>query len=177
MADEKIISIIVKVIIIWGGAIVSIAFHEIGHLAGYKICTKSAKWNIVIGTGKRFISVKKMQIHLIPLLGFFCISDDSFPKRKRDDILTTIGGPVFSLVLLFILQLLVMTFRGNNSGLFINTYEETATFLRNYNIYLILFSVIPMKYPPFLVRGKIDTSDGLQLLNALLKKGTFSGEG
>ena len=136
----------------------SILFHELGHLSGYKIKTKSNDWIIQLGTGKELFSTKRLRYHAIPIGGAFLFEHGL--KTKKEQLLMSAGGPIFTaifIILLFILQRHPLGYISN----------DAIVWMRNYNLWMLFFSLIPMKYPAFLGIDEVKVSDGMAILHAL----------
>lgn len=136
----------------------SILFHEIGHLSGYKITIKSNDWIIQLGTGKELFRTKRLRYHAIPIGGAFLFDHEL--KTKKEQLLISAGGPIFTAILpilLFILQRHPLGYISN----------DAIVWMRNYNLWILFFSLIPMKYPAFLGIDEVKVSDGMAILHAL----------
>ena len=136
----------------------SILFHELGHLSGYKITGKSSDWVIQLGTGKELFRTKRLRCHAIPIAGAFLFEHEL--KTKKEQLLISAGGPIFTAILpilLFILQRHPLGYVSN----------DAIVWMRNYNLWMLFFSLIPMKYPAFLGIDEVKVSDGMAILHAL----------
>ncbi len=136
----------------------SILFHELGHLSGYKITIKPNDWIIQLGTGKELFSTKRLRYHAIPIGGAFLFEHGL--KTKKEQLLMSAGGPIFTailIILLFILQRHPLGYVSN----------DAIVWMRNYNLWILFFSLIPMKYPAFLGIDEVKVSDGMAILHAL----------
>ena len=136
----------------------SILFHELGHLSGYKITIKSNDWIIQLGTGKELFRTKRLRYHAIPIGGAFLFEYEL--KTKKEQLLISAGGPIFTAIfpiLLFILQRYPLGYVSN----------DAIVWMRNYNLWILFFSLIPMKYPAFLGIDDVKVSDGMAILHAL----------
>lgn len=152
------IEILVGAAILYLFSMLSILFHELGHLSGYKITTKSNDWIIQIGTGKELFSTKRLRYHAIPICGAFLF--DSGLNTKKGQLLMCAGGPMFTavlLILLFILQRHPLGYISN----------DIIVWIRNYNLWALFFTLIPMKYPACLGIDDIKFSDGMAILHLL----------
>ena len=70
------------------------------------------------------------------------------------------GGPMFTavlLILLFILQRHPLGYISN----------DIIVWMRNYNLWALFFTLIPMKYPACLGIDDVKVSDGMAILHAL----------
>ena len=136
----------------------SILFHDLGHLSGYKITIKYNDWTIQLCTGKELFSTKRLRYHAIPIGGAFLFEHGL--KTKKEQLLMSAGGPIFTailLILLFILQRHPLGYVSN----------DAIVWMRNYNLWMLFFSLIPMKYPAFLGIDEVKVSDGMAILHAL----------
>ena len=137
------IEILMGTAILYLFSMFSILFHELGHLSGYKITIKSNDWIIQIGTGKELFRTKRLRYHAIPIGGAFLFEHEL--KTKKEQLLISAGGPIFTailLILLFILQ-------------------------RHPLGYVSNFTLIPMKYPACLGIDDVKVTDGMAILHAL----------
>ena len=152
------IEILVGTAILYIFSMLSILFHELGHLSGYKITGKSNDWVIQLGTGKELFRIKSLRYHAIPIGGAFLF--DSGLKTKKGQLLMSAGGPIFTaifLILLFILQRHPLGYVSN----------DVIVWIRNYNLCALFFTLIPMKYPACLGIDDVKVSDGMAILHAL----------
>ncbi len=152
------IEILMNVAILYLLSMFSILFHELGHLSGYKIITKSNDWIIQLGTGKELFRTRHLRYHAIPICGAFLFEHGL--KTKKEQLLMSAGGPIFTavlLILLFILQRHPLGYGSNNA----------IVWMRNYNLWMLFFSLIPMKYPACLGIDDVKVSDGMAILHAL----------
>lgn len=152
------IEILMGAAILYLFSMFSILFHELGHLSGYKTTIKSNDWIIQIGTGKELFRVKRLRFHAIPIGGAFLFDSDL--NTKKGQILMSAGGPIFTailLILLFILQRHPLGYVSN----------DAIIWMRNYNLWALFFTLIPMKYPAFLGIDDVKVSDGMAILHAL----------
>ena len=152
------IEILVGAAILYLFSMLSILFHELGHLSGYKITGKSSDWVIQLGTGKELFRTKRLRCHAIPIAGAFLFN--SGLNTKKGQLLMCAGGPMFTavlLILLFILQRHPLGYISN----------DIIVWIRNYNLWMLFFSLIPMKYPACLGIDDVKVSDGMAILHAL----------
>ena len=152
------IEILVGAAILYLFSMLSILFHELGHLSGYKITGKSSDWVIQLGTGKELFRTKRLRYHTIPICGAFLFEYGL--KTKKEQLLMSAGGPIFTailLILLFILQRHPLGYVSN----------DVIIWIRNYNLWMLFFTLIPMKYPACLGIDDVKFSDGKAILHAL----------
>lgn len=152
------IEILMGTAILYLFSMFSILFHELGHLSGYKITIKSNDWIIQIGTGKELFRTKRLRYHAIPIAGAFLFDSDL--NTKKGQLLMFAGGPIFTsifLILLFTLQRHPLGYVSN----------DVITWIRNYNLWALFFTLIPMKYPAFLGIDDVKVSDGMAILHLL----------
>lgn len=152
------IEILMGAAILYLFSMFSILFHELGHLSGYKITTKSNDWIIQLGTGKELFRTKRLRYHAIPIGGAFLFEHGL--KTKKGQILMYAGGPMFTsifLILLFTLQRHPLGYVSN----------DVIIWIRNYNLWALFFTLIPMKYPAFLGINDVKVSDGMGILHVL----------
>lgn len=77
------------------------------------------------------------------------------------------GGPIFTailIILVFVLQINLPKYVPNGNV----NYIDIIIWIRNVNLFMMLFSLVPMKYHNFFVG--VEVSDGLGILRALRKK-------
>ena len=97
-------------------------------------------------------------VHIIPIGGAFLF--DSGLNTKKGQLLMSAGGPIFTailLILLFILQRHPLGYVSN----------DAIVWMRNYNLWMLFFSLIPMKYPACLGIDDVKVTDGMAILHAL----------
>lgn len=159
---------ILGIILCWLNLMIIVLIHEVGHLAGYKLAKGDDDWRISLGVGKRLLETKHLRVHMVPWAGYFDWKNPQ-PFTKKEAILIGAGGPFFSLMLALILlafQLVVPEWR----SIFIDYFSPTFAFVINYNICILIFSIIPMKYPGFIPLLGNHLSDGMHILRLLKGK-------
>ena len=152
------IEILMGTAILYLFSMFSILFHELGHLSGYKIIIKSNDWIIQLGTGKELFRTRRLRYHAIPIGGAFLFEHGL--KTKKEQLLMSAGGPIFTtilLILLFILQRHPLGY----------IPDDAIVWMRNYNLWALFFTLIPMKYPACLGIDDVKVSDGMAILHAL----------
>lgn len=165
---QNIIMEILGIIIFWLCLMILTLIHEAGHLAGYKLASGDDGWHITLGIGKPLLKTNHMCVHIIPWSGMFQWQKTQ-PFTKKENILISAGGPIFSLVLaLFFLIFQSVVQEGE--AIFIDNFRPINTFVRNYNIIMFITSIIPMKYPRFIPLIGNHESDGMQILKLLQQK-------
>lgn len=107
---------------------------------------------------KSFFCTKRLRYHAIPICGAFLFEHEL--KTKKEQLLISAGGPIFTaifIILLFILQRHPLGYVSN----------DAIVWMRNYNLWTLFFTLIPMKYPAFLGINEVKVSDGMAILHAL----------
>ena len=125
------IEILMGAAILYLFSMLSILFHELGHLSGYKITGKSSDWVIQLGIGKELFRTKRLRYHAIPICGAFLFEYSL--KTKKEQLLMSFGGPMFTailLILLFILQRHPLGYISN----------DAIVWIRNYNLCCLLYT-------------------------------------
>lgn len=160
----------VAVIFLWISLMLSLLIHELGHLIGWKGSSRDCNgcWAITVGSGKKIMQTKRLIFRVFPMGGSFIETDESIDTTKANSLLTTIGGPAFTLlftIILFWIQTIIPV-----EALATNLYNgrQLLLIVRNYNLFLFFFTIIPCKYPGFL--SKAPQSDGMTILKILRNK-------
>ena len=98
----KILAIIIElfasIFVLWVLTLLSTLLHEFGHAIGYMLATGDRHWHIRVGWGKRILNTKRLTVNLLVFDGLFSPSKREFDSKAKL-IMTLLGGPVFSLVL------------------------------------------------------------------------------
>lgn len=162
-----VIELLVFVCAVWLLSFLSMFLHEFGHAAGYMIATGDKNWHIRVGWGKQFLNTKQLTINLLVFDGFFTPSDNKVDTKAKY-IMTLLGGPVFSLLLVIVFGALRFSGHSFQSDFFadgtIEFFLNTALYI---NLFILLFSVAPARYFYGEVKG-LET-DGLQIIHAIKK--------
>lgn len=154
-----IVRVLVGSFVLWFFVLLSILVHETGHMVGYQFGKKKCDWFIWIGSGKRIFKIRRLHIHALPFSGCFCMPDEFSFDRKRECLMMIAGGPVFSLLAVIVLFVLEKRFFAGVLSKDLENYKDLLLFVRNCNIFLFLFSALPLRYPAFFGMG--EGSDGL----------------
>lgn len=163
-----IIMEILGIIIFYLGLMIVALIHEVGHLAGYKLAKGDDDWNITLGIGKQLLKTKHLCIHIIPWSGMF-LWEKAQTFTKKENIMIVAGGPLFTLMLsLFFIVLQSVVPEGRS--IFIDNFRPINTYIRNYNIVMLLMTIIPMKYPNFIPLIGNHTSDGMEIFKLMQQK-------
>ena len=139
--------------------LISCFMHELGHIIMSKIFFDTTNHRIELGIGKSIIDFRKFAIKIIPASGraYWTILDlDRYNKSdKWRKIMPTLGEPLFSLLMTF---LLIFIYRD---------YSVTNQFWKHMMIYSILTNaaffistILPVKYLN-------NISDGMDIINIL----------
>ncbi|MGD6778144.1 MULTISPECIES: hypothetical protein [Bacillaceae] len=142
---------------------ICVLLHEIGHGLGVISLSKS---DVHIYLGKRTkenkenFRIGRLHFHIVWSYVGFAYWEGNLNKRQRTAALA--GGPVMSLLLVFIFGLIALLVpQGDLRSFFLG-----ATFL---NLSMFFFTIIPMTYPRWMGSLHGHPSDGLQLLRLLRK--------
>ena len=160
-----IIELFVSVCILWVIFFLSTFLHEFGHAAGYMLATGDRNWHIRVGWGKRLLDTKRLTVNLLVFDGFFTPPKREFATKGKL-IMTLLGGPVVSLVL--VAGLLALKFGGLSfqsdflADSAIETFLNTAL---SVNLCILILSALPIHYFHGELKGM--ESDGLKIINTL----------
>ena len=169
----KIIAVIIELLVcigvFWVMSFLSTLWHELGHAVGYMLATGDRRWHIRVGWGKRLLNTKPLTVNLFVFDGFFTPSEKKIDTKKKL-ILTLLGGPLFSLLL--VAGLLALKFGGLSfqSDFFSDSAPEF--FLNSalsINVCILVLSLAPIHYFHGEIKGT--ETDGLQIIHALKKQG------
>ena len=160
-----IIELSVSVCALWLMVLLSTLFHELGHAVGYMLAIGDRQWHIRVGWGKRILNTKRLTVNLLVFDGLFSPSKREFDSKAKL-IMTLLGGPVFSLVLVAGLLGLRCSGPVLQSDFFADSAMEfflnTAL---SVNLFILVLSIVPIRYFHGEIRG-LET-DGLQILHAI----------
>ena len=164
-----IIELSVSVCALWLLFFLSTLFHELGHAVGYMLATGDRHWHIRVGWGKRLLNTKRLTVNLLVFDGLFSPSKREFDSKAKL-IMTLLGGPVFSLVLVAGLLGLRCSGPVLQSDFFADSAMEfflnTAL---SVNLFILVLSIVPIRYFHGEIRG-LET-DGLQIIHAIKRRG------
>ncbi|WP_404469600.1 hypothetical protein [Sutcliffiella horikoshii] len=142
---------------------ICVLLHEIGHGLGVVSLSKS---DVHIYLGKRNkenkenFRIGRFHFHIVWSYVGFAYWKGNLNKRQRIGALA--GGPIMSLLLVFIFGWIALLVpQGDLRSFFLG-----ATFL---NLSMFLFTILPMTYPRWMGSLYGHPSDGLQLLRLLRK--------
>ena len=165
----KILAIIIElfasIFVLWVLTLLSTLLHEFGHAIGYMLATGDRHWHIRVGWGKRLLHTKALTVNLLVFDGLFSPSKREFDSKAKL-IMTLLGGPVFSLVLVAGLLGLRCSGPVLQSDFFADSAMEfflnTAL---SVNLFILVLSIVPIRYFHGEIRG-LET-DGLQILHTI----------
>ena len=167
MVLALIIEMLALICVYWLVFFISAFAHEMGHALVYMLITGNTHWHIRIGSGKSLLKTQRFTIKLAVFDGAFETKEDSMESKTA--ILTLLGGPLFSLILVGILlytRLNIVTFDSAiisseaiisilNKSLFVNTG-------------ILLYTLAPIHY--FWGEMKGMESDILQIVHIIKSK-------
>ncbi len=159
---------IIGVLLAWFMIMLSILFHETGHLSGWKMSTRSKNWHVTAGSGKKLFESKRICLNALPFGGTFLEMEEIVPETKKGIVIMLLGGPVFTLLLTLFLSFIQRFIPADAFRTSFFTARQLVLFVRNYNIVLFLITIIPWKHPKFL--SPIAFSDGMSILRVLWNK-------
>ena len=160
-----IMEVLIFACALWVISFLSTLLHELGHAVGYMLATGDRHWHIRVGWGKRLLSTKTLTVHLLVFDGCFT-SSDKMIDTKAKLVMTLLGGPVFSLLLVAVLLALRFGGLSFQSDFFADGVLEfflNATLF--INLYILVLSVAPVRYFYGAIKG-LET-DGLQIIHAI----------
>ena len=158
---------VVRILLIWLLCFQSVLLHELGHALGYRITGGKAKWKIRAGSGPEIISTAKFAFCFLPVGGYFDPREEL--RTKNAKLATLAGGPVISLLLTALFCVCCYCFAilmGPESVLY-EVLFPVSRFLLFFNLFLFLFTAVPMRYK-VVCRGF--ESDGLQIVHTLKRE-------
>lgn len=139
--------------------------HELGHGIGYTLSTGDNEWSITIGTGKNLFKSKRLTLNIFMWRGRF------FPKNKRIDtkhkLLATLAGrPIASFIILIIFLSTKEMFFGLDTFISDSAMNFIYAYLFNLNLFILLYSLVPIKSDKYFHNYG---TDGYHILNLLRK--------
>ncbi len=169
----KIIAVILELpaflCALWVMLFLSTLLHELGHAVGYMLATGDGHWHIRVGWGKRLLDTKPLTVNLLVFDGLFTPSEKKIDTKAKL-IMTLLGGPVFSLLLVVGLSALRFGRQSFRSDFFADSAVEF--FLNGafwVNLVMLVLSLAPVRYFHGEIKG-LET-DGLQIIHAVKKHG------
>ena len=155
---------IVRILLIWLLCLLSVLLHELGHALGCRIAGGKAAWKIRAGSGPVFLSTAKFAFCLLPVGGYFDPREEL--RTKKGKLATLAGGPLVSLLLAVLFFACCFCFAGfmDPESTLYEVLFPVSRFLMFYNLFLFLFTAVPMRYK-VVCRGF--ESDGLQFVHTL----------
>ena len=164
-----IVEMLVLACMCWMVFFLSMFAHELGHAVVYMLITGNihTSWHLRVGSGKSLLKTKHFSIKLAVFDGVFEPEEDRMESKTA--ILTLLGGPLFSLIVVGILlytRLNIATF----DPMFISS--EAITSILNLslsvNTSILLCSLAPMRY--FWGEVKGEESDILRIVHIVKSK-------
>ena len=156
-----------RIPLIWLLCLLSVLLHELGHALGYRLSAGKAGWRVVVGSGPRIAGAPRVDLHLVPVGGYFLPGEAI--QTKKGKLATLAGGPVASLLLAVLYWALcsrVPALVAPGSALR-PVLLPAFSFLFYFNLFQFFFTVVPVRYR-IVCRGM--ESDGLQFVRVLKQK-------
>lgn len=151
----------------------SVLFHELGHGLASLIFTKYSV-RIYLGpdneTNNELFSLGRIRFHFkLSYFGKYHLEGDNIKLTTSERILISLGGPVFSLILVFssLLVIYINNFKGETRSLIIG--------ILIFNLVNFLITIIPVKYPSWYKPYAGMSSDGYKVLMAIRDKKNQQG--
>lgn len=139
--------------------LISCFMHELGHIIMSKIFFDTTNHRIELGIGKSIIDFKKFAIKIIPTSGraYWTFLDlDRYNKSdKWRKIMPTLGGPLFSFLMTF---LLIYLYKENSVMNQFWKHMMMYSILTNAGFFIS--TILPIKYLN-------NISDGMYILNTI----------
>lgn len=139
--------------------LISCFMHELGHIIMSKIFFDTTNHRIELGIGKSIIDFKKFAIKIIPTSGraYWTFLDlDRYNKSdKWRKIMPTLGGPLFSFLMTF---LLIYLYKEN--GVMNQFWKHMMMYSILTNAGFFISTILPIKYLN-------NISDGMYILNTI----------
>lgn len=144
---SKVLSFIITFVGFFLISIVSILFHEYGHIIMAKLFYNAKYKGIDLGLGKTLFSIGKVSVKSMPIYGYahFEYKDaESFEKTSRlRKIMPYFGGPLFSILLVFLSYIVAVRLSTSNYD---DIYLILANICLNYNLILFFSAIFPTTY-------------------------------
>ncbi|WNB92393.1 site-2 protease family protein [Bacillus sp. NEB1478] len=118
--------------------------HEAGHLVFGKIT--GGKVRIHIGIGNRFLKIGAFNIRKVYFWDGWCEYENLKNHKKRHLVLVYLGGPLFTVLSMFLLNVVVQT-GYLEAGIFTYQFEY-------FSFYFMFFSLIPIENNGYPTDGK-----------------------
>ncbi len=164
-AIAVIIELFASVCALWVMSFLSTLLHELGHAVGYMIATGDGHWHIRVGWGKRLLNMKRLTVNLHVFDGLFTPAEKEFDTKAKL-IMTLLGGPAFSLLLVTGLSALRFSGLSFQSDFFADgTIEFFLNTALSMNLFILVLSIAPIRYFHGEIKG-LET-DGFQIIHAI----------
>ena len=167
MVLALIIEMLALTCVCWVVFFLSTFAHELGHALVYMLTTGNTHWHIRIGSGKSLLKTQHFSIKLAVFDGAFEPEEDRMESKSA--ILTLLGGPLFSMILVGILlytRVKIVTF---DSAII---SPEAILFISRLSLFvntcILLYSLAPMHYFWGEVKGM--ESDILRIIRIIKSK-------
>lgn len=167
MVLALIIEMLALTCVCWVVFFLSTFAHELGHALVYMLITGNTHWHIRIGSGKSLLKTQHFTIKLAVFDGVFETKEDRMESKTA--ILTLLGGPLFSMILVGILlytRVKIVTF---DSAII---SSEAILFISSLSLFvntcILLYSLAPIHYFWGEIKGK--ESDILQIVHIMKSK-------
>ena len=167
MVLALIVEMLILACVCWVVFFLSTFVHELGHALVYMLITGNTHWHIRVGSGKSLLKTQHFSIKFAVFDGAFEPEEDRMESRSA--ILTLLGGPLFSLILVGILlytRLKIVTFGS------VIISSEAIRFISSlalfFNTSILLYSLAPIHY--FWGETKGMESDILRIVHIIKSK-------
>lgn len=152
---------------VWIILLIITLVHEMGHAFMYKIFFRDKYWHIEVGRGRTIIKLRKFTIRIIPASGF-CHFDPQSKGSKIQYIMTYLGGPLASLLIVVLTTLLLQLTKARDLTIQQENWVWFLEFAFWASFCSFVLTILPIKYPHGYLKGL--NSDALRAINCVLEK-------
>ena len=151
------------ILLLWTCLVSIIVVHEMGHLLMFKMFYREdyKGWHIEIGKGRPIMEFNRLTLRLIPISGCFRFKT-KIKVSKFQYIMMLIGGPLASLIFIFLLGFLFRYMAITNNLVFKeHNLTRFLVFIFWGFIGQFIVTLFPMSFGGY-------TSDGMQIIKTAI---------
>ena len=160
-----LLNIVFFILLLWICLVFIIVVHEMGHLLMFKMFYREdyKGWHIEIGNGRPIMEFKRLTLRIIPISGCFNFRE-KLKVSKFQYIMMLTGGPIASLIFIFLLGFLFRYMSITNNLVFKHhNLTRFLVFLFWGFLSQFILTLFPMSFGGY-------TSDGMKIIKTAMRK-------